>query len=94
MSQENGIDLIRWTFTVNSDNQADIEDYLIDMGMDVSVDDEGHFCVTWEEPDVDTDPIIAHIWEINGTPFDITHESFHRLNLLIYHHDEEAEAAA
>ena len=89
------IDLVRWTFSVNPDHRAEIENHLIDLGLDVSVDDESKFVVTWDEPDRDVEEVIEEIWELNGAPFEVTQEEFHRLSLhTLNHADEDAQAAA
>ena len=65
MSQEQGassIDLIRWTFSINSAHRAAIEGHLSDLGFDVFVQDDSIFTVTWEEPDREVDEVIEAIW--------------------------------
>jgi hypothetical protein len=84
MSQEQGassIDLIRWTFTINSAHRAEIEGHLSDLGFDVFVHDDANFTVMWEEPDREVDEVIEEIWALNGEPFEVTQEEFHRLGL-------------
>lgn len=91
------IDLIRWTFTANPDHQAEIEEHLADLGLDVLVREGAHFQVTWDEPEGNIDEVIEAIWVINQEPFEVTQEEFHRQNLLHLHHDDgdahEAERA-
>ncbi len=98
MSQEEttpSLDLIRWTFTINAEHRAEIETHLKDRGLDVLVSDESNFIVTWEEPDEEVDELIEEIWDLNGAPFEVTQEEFHRfgLHVLQYTGDETAEAA-
>jgi hypothetical protein len=96
MSQEpntGSIDLIRWTFTVNPTHRDEIRGHLADMGLDVLVHGEDMFVVTWEEPDNTAEEVIEEIWEINGAPFDVTQEDFHRVGLHTYHHAEDETAA-
>ncbi len=88
------IDLIRWTFTVNPHHRAEIEEHLVDLGLDVLVRDESQFLVSWDEPEGNIDEVIEAIWAINGEPFEITQEEFHRQNLLQIHHEEEGDATA
>jgi hypothetical protein len=99
MSQEQGtssIDLIRWTFTVNPAHRAEIEGHLGDLGLDVFVQGESTFHVMWEEPDREVDEVIEEIWALNGEPFEVTQEEFHRVGLHTLHHadDEPAQEAA
>ncbi len=82
------IDLIRWTFTANPDRRAEIEEHLGDLGLDVLVRDGSQFLVTWDEPEGNIDEVIEAIWTLNGEPFEITQEEFHRQNLLHLHHDD------
>jgi hypothetical protein len=90
------IDLIRWTFSADPERRGEIEEHLSDLGLDVLVRDGDHFVVTWDEPEGNIDEVIEAIWAINGVPFEITQEEFHRQSLLHLHHDEaeETEAAA
>ena len=99
MSQEQNetsLDLIRWTFSINPEHRAAIEGHLSDLGLDVLVYDGEKFVVTWEEPEGDVEGVIEEIWEINGQPFEVTQEDFHRLGLHTYHHaeDESSQEAA
>jgi hypothetical protein len=89
------LDLIRWTFTSDPEHSSAIEEYLVDQGLDVLRYEECKFMVTWDEPDGDVEAIIGEIWALNGTPFEVTHEEFHRLGLnTLYHTEEGSEAAA
>lgn len=88
------IDLLRWTFTINPEQRAPIESYLVDLGLDVLIVDDAKFVVTWEEPERDIDEVIEEIWALNGEPFEVTQEEFHRLGLHTLQHDDgEAQAA-
>jgi hypothetical protein len=87
------IDLIRWTFTVDSTHGLEIEEHLADLGLEVLVRDEAHFSVLWDEPEGNIDEVIEAIWAINGAPFEITQEEFHRQNLLRIHHEDDADAS-
>jgi hypothetical protein len=99
MSQEPNtptLDLIRWTFTTDPTRRGAIEEYLADLGLDVLVRDDCKFLATWDEPDRDLDEVITEIWELNGAPFEVTQEEFHRLSLHTLHHveDEASQEAA
>ena len=48
--------------------------------------------MTWDEPEGGIDELIEELWAINGEPFEVTHEEFHRVNLLVYQPEEIAEA--
>ena len=94
MSEERAhaeIDLIRWTFTIDPSRAAGVEGYLADLGLDVHIQGGGRYVVTWDEPDGDVDATIEGLWAVYGKPFEVTHEEFHRLNLLALHHDDSAE---
>jgi hypothetical protein len=84
-----GRDLIRWTFTTDPYKRAEVEGYLNDLGLDVLVRGESLFIVTWEEPDHDLDEVIEELWALNGSPFEVTEEEFHRTSLLTLHHAED-----
>lgn len=86
---EGAIDLIRWTFHVRPDRRAAIEAHLNDLGLDVHARGEGPLVATWDEPEGDLEELIEELWGLNGEPFEVTHEEFRRLNLLVFHHDEE-----
>jgi len=85
------IDMIRWTFTVNPEHRRQIEDFMTDHGLDVFPHGENGLVATWEEPEGNVDELIEELWALNGEPFEITHEEFHRLNLSMYNHIEETE---
>ena len=91
MSEERVIDLIRWTFTIEPARSPGVEAYLADLGLDVHVQGGSRFVVTWEEPDGDADEVIEGLWAAYGEPFEVTHEEFHRVNLLTLHHEDAAE---
>ena len=94
MSHETGassIDLVRWTFTVDSSHRAEIESHLVDLGLDVVVHEDNKFIVTWEEPDREVESVIEELWELNGSPFEVTQEEFHRLGLHLLHHEEDEQ---
>lgn len=84
------VDLIRWTFTADSGRREAIEAALADLGADVSSRDGGQFVVLWDEPEADLDEVVDRLWALNGSPFEVTHESFRRLELLAYQADPEA----
>ena len=86
------IDLIRWTFAVDPENRAAIEEHLNDLGLDVLVRDGSQFLVTWDEPEGNVDEVIEAVWALNGEPFEITQEEFHRQNLVQLNHDDDADA--
>lgn len=88
------IDLIRWTFTADPAKRAEIEGYLTDLGLDATSRIDGQFVVLWDEPEGDLDEVVEGLWGINGAPFEVTHESFRRLDLLVYQSDPEAGAEA
>lgn len=90
------IDLIRWTFAVNPARGPEIAAHLNDLGLDVLVQDDSKFVVTWEEPERDVDHVIEEIWELNGEPFEVTQEEFRRVALHTLHHaeDESVQEAA
>jgi hypothetical protein len=94
----NGIDLVRWSFTIKPERRAELQQHLADLGLDVQVVGDDQFIVTWEEPDgEDVSAIIEEMWEVHGEPFEVTHEEFRRLNLYVYHPEDgeaDAEAAA
>lgn len=90
--QESGIDLIRWTFTIDPARKADVESYLSDLGLDATIGADGRTTVLWDEPEGHADELIEGLWEVHGSTFEVTHEEFSRLNLLAY--DEEGEAGA
>src|SRR6516165_10734863 len=97
MSQESNaitpsLDMIRWTFTSDPEQSTAIEEYLVDQGLDVLRYEECKFLVTWDEPEGDVEAIIDEIWALNGAPFEVTQEEFHRLGLhTLYYSDEGGE---
>ena len=86
-----GIDLIRWTFTIDPDRRTEVEGYLADLGLDVQASAEGRVVATWEEPDQDVDEVIEGLWAIHESPFEVTHEEFHRTALLSLHHEDSGD---
>ena len=82
------IDLIRWTFTADPAHSGEIEEHLNDLGLDVLVRDGCHFLVTWDEPEGNIDEVIEAVWALNGEPFEVIQEEFHRQTLLHLHHDD------
>jgi hypothetical protein len=91
MSDENGaaIDMIRITFMPDPAHRAEIEKYLSDEGLDVHLWGDGHVTAFWEEPEGELDEVVESLWEINGVPFEVTHEEFRRLSLLVFHHEDD-----
>ncbi len=84
-------DLIRWSFTIDPARRGEIEGYLVDLGADVLVRDGHDFVVTWDEPEDDLAEVVEALWALNGEPFDVVQEEFHRLELLtIQHADDES----
>jgi hypothetical protein len=90
------IELIRWTFAVKQEHRVDIETHLLDLGLEVQARGEDTLVVTWDEPEGGIDELIEELWAIHGEPFEVTHEEFHRVNMLVYQPEEvgEAEKAA
>lgn len=91
MSQEQSLDMVRWTFKADPESRIELEAYLLDHGADVHVKNEADFIVLWDEPEFDMDLVVDALWEINGEEFEITHEEFHRLSLLAYHQNTDDE---
>ena len=91
MSNEDAekVDMIRFTFTANPVHRDEIEAHLSDLGLDVYGRADGHIVAIWEEPEGNLDEAIETLWEMNGEPFEVIHEEFHRLNLLVYHHEAD-----
>ncbi|MEW4569561.1 hypothetical protein AB1L88_16980 [Tautonia sp. JC769] len=90
------IDMIRWTFTANPDRGDEMVAYLNDLGADLVSRSDAQFWVLWDEPGSDLDEVVERLWAINGAPFEVTHETFHRLDLLVYQAEDgetESEAA-
>jgi hypothetical protein len=90
------IDMIRLTFTCDPKHRKAIEEYLTDLSLDVVVLDECKFVATWDEPDHEVEEIVEELWALNGVPFEVTQEDFHRLDLHTYYdaENEASEAAA
>jgi hypothetical protein len=88
------VDMIRWTFSIDPESRESIEAHLVDLGLDVVVVGEGQFHVTWEEPDRDMAEVTSELWDLNGEPFEITQEEFHRLGHFLIHPDDAGEAQA
>src|SRR5690349_18042674 len=82
------IELIRWTFTVGAENRVELETHLLDLGLEVQARGEDTLVVTWDEPEGGVEELIEELWAINGEPFEITHEEFHRTNMVVYHPEE------
>ena len=78
------VDMVRWTFRADLDRFAEIEAHLKDLGLDVYVQEDGRFTVICEEPEGGLDERVEDLWRINGGPFEVTHEEFHRLKHLVY----------
>jgi len=94
MSAENTIDLVRWTFTVESDKSQAVEAFLADQGAEVFVRPEGQFVVLWDEPEAELDEVVEELWEVAGVAIEITHETFKRNELVVYQQDAESEGEA
>jgi hypothetical protein len=84
------VELIRWTFTVNPEHRVEIETHLLDLGLEIQARGDDALVVTWDEPEGGIDELIEELWAINGEPFEITHEEFHRVAILAYHPEEVA----
>jgi hypothetical protein len=85
-------DMIRITFTADPAHRAEVVEHLADLGLDVHAWGDGHVTAFWEEPEGDLDAIVEELWEINGAPFEVTREDFKRLDLVVYHHEDDAAA--
>jgi len=88
------VEMIRWTFAVDPAHRGEIETYLLDQGLEVLVRGEETMVATWDEPEGSIEEVIEGMWAIHGAPFEVTHEEFHRSNLLLYDADEETKAVA
>lgn len=86
-------DLMRWSFSIESSRAAKIRDYLDDLGADVLVRDGRDFLVLWDEPEGDFGDVIEALWAINGEPFDVIEENFHRLEMHTYQDVDEESAS-
>jgi hypothetical protein len=95
MSDGNGaaIDMIRITFMPEPAHKSEIEGYLADLGLDVHLWGDGHVTAYWEEPEGELDEVVEVLWEMNGAPFEVTYEAFHRLSHLVFHHEDDAGGA-
>jgi hypothetical protein len=82
------VELIRWTFSVTPEHRVEIETHLLDLGLEVQARGEDTLIVTWDEPEGGVDELIEELWAINGEPFEVTHEEFHRVNMLVYQPEE------
>jgi len=89
--EEQTIDMIRWTFTADPSKRDELASHLTDQGLEVLVRDEQTLVAIWDEPEGDIDEVVEALWAINGAPFEITHEEFHRANLLVYEPEEVEE---
>ncbi|QEH33554.1 hypothetical protein OJF2_20560 [Aquisphaera giovannonii] len=78
------VEMIRWTFTVAQEHRVEIETHLLDLGLEIQARGDEVLVVTWDEPEGKVDELIEELWAINGEPFEITHEEFHRASLLVY----------
>ncbi len=89
-------DLMRWSFSIETGRAAKIWDHLDDLGADVLVRNGRDFLVLWDEPEGEFGDVIEALWAINGEPFEVIEEVFHRLELHTFHHidDESASQAA
>lgn len=88
-------DLVRWSFTIHPARRGEIEGHLADMGADVLIRDGENLVVTWDEPEGDLSEVIEALWALNGEPFEVTEETFQRLELhTIQHVEDEANSQA
>lgn len=87
------VDMVRWTFTIDPARRADVESYLLDLGLDVHVRGDARFVVTWDEPEGDVDGVVDELWSVHGAPFEVTHEEFRRLEHFVFHHDDAEDDA-
>jgi hypothetical protein len=85
------VELIRWTFTVSPEHRVEVETHLLDLGLEVQARGEDTLVVTWDEPEGGIDELIEELWAINGEPFEVTHEEFHRVTMLVYQPEETGE---
>ncbi len=90
--EEQTIDMIRWTFTADPSKRDELASHLTDQGLEVLVRDDETLVAVWDEPEGDVDEVVEALWAINGAPFEIVHEEFHRANLLVYQPEEVDEA--
>lgn len=88
------VEMIRWTFTVGQEHRVDVETHLLDLGLEIQARGDDTLVVTWDEPEGGVDELIEELWAINGEPFEIIHEEFHRTSMLVYHPEEVSECEA
>ncbi len=88
------VDLVRWTFAVDPDRRTEIVAYLHDHGADVLVRGEDQLVVSWEEPEGNLEEMIEALWGLNGGPFEVTVEEFHRIGLHTLESDDGAAQEA
>jgi hypothetical protein len=88
------VDLVRWTFAVDPGRRTEIEAHLHDHGADVMVRGDDQLVVSWEEPEGNLEEMIEALWGLNGGPFEVTVEEFHRLGLHTLESDDEAAQEA
>lgn len=91
---EPSTDLIRWTFTADPSRRSDLDTLLDDLGAEVFSQADGRFLVLWDEPEADLDEVVERLWELNGSTFEVTHEAFGRLDLLVYQAEGEPGSEA
>jgi hypothetical protein len=92
VTSSNSPDLIRWTFDIDPNSCNEIEAYLLDLGLEVFVREPSQIVAIWDEPEGNLDEVVEAIWAIHGEPFEITHEEFHRRNLLQIYHEDDHES--
>ncbi len=88
------VEMIRWTFTVSPEHRVEIESHLLDLGLEIQARGDDALVVTWDEPEGGIEELIEELWGINGEPFEITHEEFHRVSLMVYQPEEITEDEA
>ncbi|MFO0960036.1 MAG: hypothetical protein U0800_21810 [Isosphaeraceae bacterium] len=93
MSDESSIDLIRWSFTIDPERQGAVDEYFKEHGLEPTFHADGLVVVLWDEPEVDSDALIEGLWEVHGSTFEVTHEEFHRVNLLAYQEEDGGDSA-
>ncbi len=86
--------MIRITFMPDPAHREEIEKHLADEGLDVHLWGDGHVTAFWEEPEGELDAVVEALWEMNGAPFEVTYEEFRRLNLMVFHHEDDADDRA
>ena len=88
------VEMIRWTFMVSPEHRVEIESHLLDLGLEIQARGDDALVVTWDEPEGGIEELIEELWAINGEPFEITHEEFHRVSLMVYQPEEVTEDEA